>query len=420
MEEEIDLRPYIETLIRRWRWIVGLALVAALAAAAVSFFVLSPTYEATALVLITNPRYQLNFDPRLETLSEIRTTSKVYPRLATSNDLLERVWAALDPPLEDVEHPLQALKEKFDASASDDPSLLELTVRDGEAAGAARLANTWAEQYVAYVNELYGRRDQDLAFFGAQLEKARASLAEAEEALIAFQARNQVSILNAQLGSVRQQQSEYLAEQRSIIRIVQDIQSLRAQLAGQPATRPASLADDLTVLFLQVKAFNAQSSMPLQFQVSSAESLSDETVAEQIAFLDELVENLENKSALLEERLATLTPEILRLQAAVKEIDVEGDRLSRKQAVARETYMTLASKVEEVRIAAQDETGEVQWVSRAAVPPAPSGPRKKLNVLIGGFLGLCLGVFMAFFVEYWPSLRALAADDSGERQHESG
>ena len=142
MEEEIDLRPYIETLIRRWRWIVGLALVAALAAAAVSFFVLQPTYEATALVLITNPRYQLNFDPRLETLSEIRTTSKVYPQLAESNDLLERVWAALDPPLKDVKHPLQALKGKFSARAGEDPSLLELTASNGGAADAARLANT--------------------------------------------------------------------------------------------------------------------------------------------------------------------------------------------------------------------------------------------------------------------------------------
>jgi uncharacterized protein involved in exopolysaccharide biosynthesis len=244
-----------------------------------------------------------------------------------------------------------------------------------------------------------------VAFFGAQLEEARAALTAAEEALIAFQARNQTNILNAQLSSVREQQSSYLAEQRGIVRIVQDIESLRVHLEEQPAARTVSLADDLTALALQLKAFNAQSSLPLEFQVTGTTSLSDKTVAEQITFLDELVENLEAKSAALDERLAALAPEILRLQGAIKAVDFEGDRLSRDLQVTRETYMTLASKVEEVRITAQDEAGEVQWISRAAVPPFPVSPRKRMNTLIGGFVGLGLGVFMAFFVEYWQTSR---------------
>lgn len=409
MEDEIDLRQYLEVLIRRWKWIVALTLIPALVAAAISFFVLQPTYEAKALVLITGPRYLLRFDPRVETISDIATAYKAYPSLATSDDLLKQVLDILDPPLPGNEGSLQALRGKVSASTGADPSLLELKATNGVPQQAAQVANTWAGQYVAYVNELYGRRSEDVIFFSEQLESARQALEAAEEALIAFQARNQSSILNAELTSARQAQTDYLADQRAIVRITQDIQALRDQLSQQPSGRASSLADDLTALLLQIKAFNAESTVPVQLQVSSAESLSDKTIAEQVAFLDDLMVNVKAKSADIDAQLNELAPEILRLQQALEEVDTELDRLTRDRDVAKNTYLTLANKVEEARIAAQDESGEVQLASRASVPTSPVAPRKLMNTAMAGFLGLFVGIFAAFFVEYWQSPR-----ESGE------
>jgi uncharacterized protein involved in exopolysaccharide biosynthesis len=65
MEEEIDLRQYITVLMRRWYWIAGLALAAAVVAFGVSS-ILPPTYEATALVVVTQPRYLFQFDSRVQ------------------------------------------------------------------------------------------------------------------------------------------------------------------------------------------------------------------------------------------------------------------------------------------------------------------------------------------------------------------
>jgi succinoglycan biosynthesis transport protein ExoP len=406
MEEEIDLREYIDVLMRRWKWIAALTLVAALAAAAVSFFVLSPTYEASALVLITGPRYQLEFDPRVVAVDEFKAAFDAYPGLALSDDLLKGVLAALDPPLPPEEARLGALRGKMSARAGADPSLLKLTVNNGDPERAARIANTWAERYVDYVDNLYGRRDEDAAFFSQQLEEARAALQAAEGALTDFEARNEYSTLSAQLSSLRQTQSDYLAEQRSILRLNQDIASLQAQLAGGSSARASTLGDDLTALFLQIKAFNAQSSMPLQLQVTTTESLSGRTVAEQIAFLEELATNLEAKSTAIDALLTELQPRILSLQEALQAVDTEQKRLNRDRTVAETTYITLANKVEEARIAAQDETGEVQLASRASVPTSPTGPRKLMNTAVAAFLGLFLGVFAAFFVEFWQAPRA--------------
>jgi uncharacterized protein involved in exopolysaccharide biosynthesis len=65
MEEEISLQVYIDVLIKYWKWIAGITVVAAITATIVSFL-LPPVYQATALVVITKPQYQMQFDPRFQ------------------------------------------------------------------------------------------------------------------------------------------------------------------------------------------------------------------------------------------------------------------------------------------------------------------------------------------------------------------
>jgi len=70
--------------------------------------------------------------------------------------------------------------------------------------------------------------------------------------------------------------------------------------------------------------------------------------------------------------------------------------------------------VDEARIAAQDESGEVRLASYAAVPSRPVGPRKLLNTAVAGVLGLFVGVFGAFAVEYWRQGTPVARPPDGE------
>lgn len=403
MEEEIDLRAYVLVLLKYWKWIVGIVVAAAIVALLVSFL-LPPTYEATALVVITKPRYVMRFDPRIEPLNNIQPIYKAYPELATSDEVLHELLARLNPRPEKLET-LQDLRGIVGAKSGADPSVIRLTVRHRDPEAAAHIVNLWAEIFVRRANEIYGTEARSqLQFYQQQLERARAELNSAEKALVEFQARNRGSVLQNQLDSYRQMQADYLAAQRQILYIVQDIRGLREQLSRQPADRPATLADQLTALFLQIKAFNAQASAPIQLQVDSVAALSEKSLPEQIAFLDDLVRVLEAKSAEIETRLAELEPQILALQAELQEIRTEEDRLTRARDVARETYMTLARKVEEARIAAEDvSTGEIRLASQAAVPEKPVGPRKLLNTAVAGVLGLMLAVFGAFVVEWWQS-----------------
>ena len=62
MEDEIDLRKYIDVLRRRWKLIVSITVIAVFVAGLVSF-VLPPVYEARAAVLITGVQPEIVFEP---------------------------------------------------------------------------------------------------------------------------------------------------------------------------------------------------------------------------------------------------------------------------------------------------------------------------------------------------------------------
>jgi uncharacterized protein involved in exopolysaccharide biosynthesis len=72
-DDEIDLRKYVDTIIRWWREIVLLALLAAVAGG-LAVFALSltanPVFEASSSVAIMRTFSDVSFDPRFRTMSE--------------------------------------------------------------------------------------------------------------------------------------------------------------------------------------------------------------------------------------------------------------------------------------------------------------------------------------------------------------
>ena len=403
MEEDyIDLRVYVRTLLRYWLLIVGAVILAAVTAFIVSSL-MPPSYEAESVVLITEPRYLMRFEPRFETMQGWEPAYQAFPVLAASDAILQGVVDAYTPTADaGIEAwTLKALKSMTEASSEGDPSLVALKVTSSSPADAAGIANAWAALLVQRGNAIYQNGDQDVAFFEAQAAAAQTELSEIEKALVAFEGENEHAILNAQYQSLQRSQSDYLADQRMIAYLVQDLKGLQSQMAQQPGTQIASLADDLTTLYLQIKAFNADATVPIQMQINTAESLSKKSVTEQIDDLMFLSETLETKSDEIDGRLEALEPQILALQGRLQAIETERARLTRRRDLTEETYMALARKLEEARIAAQEEGGILQVGSRAAVPETPTGPRRLLNTALAGVLGGMVAVGGVLILDWW-------------------
>ena len=75
-------------------------------------------------------------------------------------------------------------------------------------------------------------------------------------------------------------------------------------------------------------------------------------------------------------------------------------RLERAIMVSESTYIILLEKYQEARINEAMELGDIRVIDEARIPKDPIKPNKKLNLAIGGILGLMLGVMLTFFLEY--------------------
>jgi succinoglycan biosynthesis transport protein ExoP len=416
VEDEIDLRVYINVLIRYWRLIVGLTVVAAVVAFAVTSL-LPRSYEATAMVVVTRPLYQFQFTSEIQNLenannpSQQLLTGKAALDLATSDAILQQVLDAVGNDLPANERTLTAFREMAKAKIGGDPSIVNLIVTNRDPQRVAKIANTWADLYVRQINDLYGQAGEQLKFFESQLTQAKSDLDQADQALVDFQKRNDASILQAQLNAKQGALSNYLGLGESLKLLLQNVRSLQDQLSRQPASDQSTLGDDLSTLALQVNALNAQSGIPIQLQLPSTGALSNRTVGQQVAYLADLAQTIEAKQAEVKKQADALPAEIKTLQGQIQEANTEGTRLNRQRDLAQSVYTTLAQKVGETRIAAQDTSGRVRLASAAAVPDEPVSAHRIVSTLIAAALGLFVGAMAALGIEYFkqPAPAALTS-----------
>ena len=116
MEDEIDLRKYINVLLRHWRVIVSITLIAVFVTGLVSFL-LPRTYEAKAVVLITRARSQIVFEPSFETYftyfkEDIASQRNVLIALLKSRTVATQVIEQLEDKLKPEERRLENMLDK--------------------------------------------------------------------------------------------------------------------------------------------------------------------------------------------------------------------------------------------------------------------------------------------------------------------
>ncbi|GAB4279785.1 MAG: hypothetical protein Kow0080_32260 [Candidatus Promineifilaceae bacterium] len=404
MEDEIlDIRLYVELLLRHWKWIVAGGFLAALVAFAVSFL-MPEKYEATAVVLATEDQQLLQFDPRIQSESG-QQPLKAFPELAMTDDLVQQVMVSVAPLLEEP-MTVQAFKRRLTAVAGADPSIIRLTAKAESPELAAQIADNWAKAFVDWGNSIYGSgNNSQLAFYEAQLTEAQTDLDNAESALVAFQGRDRRNIIDSNLSALQSLQEQYLAEQNDLQLLSEDIVRLQTQLANQ-TTNSTTVADQLTALFFQLKVFNVSASaetvIPIQLNVDSATQLTTSSRSEQVAFLDDLLVSVNDRKDAIADALAALEPEILALQGERQQLQAEVNQLNRNLTVAEETYTTLARKVDEERISAEGQANNLRLASNAAVPNNPTNSTLTA-VILAAIVGVMASTGAIFVAEWWQN-----------------
>lgn len=416
MEKEVDLRSYFYGLINNWYWILGLTILATVLTFIVTSF-LPHRYQSTALVTITVPREIIlasltseSVDPKFETVTDKNLLFKGYAELALSDQILEDVLIRLDPPPEDISD-VTSLRNILSAGPGEDISVLRLSAKYSDPQEATKIVNLWASLFVPWANQVYGLQgEEQISFYETQLADASENLEKVEEELIHFQSSNNRAIIENELNFAIQSQTDYLILKKSLVLLEQDIASFR-DLLKEGRRNVLTFSDALTIIALQLRVFNAETAVPLQINVDSAENLVRSSREEQLDFLESLISTIQGKISQVDSELSQVEPTILELQKELQETENKGNQLERNHKAAEETYTALSRKVQEEYVSSQEASSGVRLASKASIPKRPIEPQRLILTVLAGLFTF-FAVSFAVLVIYW--LRSTANNEQNE------
>ena len=398
MEETVDLRPYLAAL-GRYLWLIGGAVVLAIVIA-VAIYLTSNDYEAIALLTVPEPTEQLQFDARITTTMRSMQNLTVYPELATSSDLLNRVLAHAIELTDGRIATLAQVRDMTTLTTSADNRLVRLVVTDEDPEVAAALANIWAEEFVITIETLFGRGG--VAYFDDQLQQASQELRAADDALVAFQSTNRQGIVDNELMALTDRQRALLADESRYRRVLADIQLLRRQLENN-TTDVVTLSDQLSALTVQLRAYETTQATPVapQFQINigADAQLSTTLRAELLQQLEALRVSVEAALTDNQTQLESLAAPIFALQTEKQQLFNQGERLLSAQEVAQETHVIVARKIDEERVAAGETLARV--AGHAVVPDKPARPNVLALVSLLSLAALIPSILLVLFLTWW-------------------
>jgi hypothetical protein len=308
-EQDIDLRPYLRLLLRRWRLIAAAALLVG-GLLGVQTFRAPRTATATSSLLLVTISSSVNLDDRFATRESPGFSNSISQRdglrAIALNAIVEAPAAALlteQGLLPDSYRPGSLLRR---ITVSNDGDLVQITARDSDQAFAAALADAWARAFTATANDFYSRKSINLEQTETDLAAAQERLSRAQAALDAhltngdlIRAEQQVTRLEAIAEAVYAAEAEqlagYLARSNQLEQVLQDLTALRARTAAGAAL-PA--ADGTAALLLRLRLLAPSDTVTVALADSSA---AGETIT--VEAVDQLIAELRATQAWLQQQI---------------------------------------------------------------------------------------------------------------------
>jgi uncharacterized protein involved in exopolysaccharide biosynthesis len=211
---EIDLRRYILVLVKWWREILVISILAgAVAGATIALlnYNKSPLYSADADILIARLLSNIELDDRVSTSvgtgqADLNGWRASLLQLAKSSAVANLVLEEL---MNDLPVDLQAanaLAEVVEATIPSSPderfpsNLIRITVTTTTPELSAKIANSWTRHLVDHINGLYGEvPESTINSVTAERDQALLAYQAAQEEYEKFVADNQISLLSRQI-----------------------------------------------------------------------------------------------------------------------------------------------------------------------------------------------------------------------------
>lgn len=417
--EEISLRELIETLIKGWKLIAIITAICVLVAGVYSFYIVEPTYEAKSVLMASLATDKLaSVNKNGESVEAILNTISTYPVLTIqtykeqikSPKILQQVIEDLN--LTEKEITRVGLRDMIALEAIKDTNLIEIKVSSGDPELAANIANAMADRFTEFVTDLSKQQaSKSSKFLRTQIESEKAKLDEASLELKKVMAQPRgVDELASEQEAKLMLLSEYKV---GVVEKEVELSKLKAGLAAaeeELKKTPQILVTNKSVSEDQLLGRIVSENNNVSAAESAGITMKNEEIninylelSTKVAEYKIEISGITKELEQMKSKIDQTQEEIERIQSELAEKRHQLNLVQRNVDIAQGTYDAFLKKYEEIRVAETTEVGEstINIVSPALVPIRPVGPRKMLNIAIAGVLGIMVGVFIAFFKEYW-------------------
>ncbi len=407
-EEEIDLREYVNVLIKRKGVIILIFLIAVITAALVSYFYLKPVYEASTILMISKPKYQVELEPKIQTQIVPEISLATYESLIKDREIEEEVIKKLNleqPPYELTPDNLQGM---ITIEALKNTNLIKMNLQASNPELAKDVVNTWAVLFVEKNKELNLKESRESqVFIEDQLKISKQNLYKIEEDIREFNETNRIEILENEIRGKAAKVLNYELRLADVKLSFKEENAKKEQIIATLKEQDKilklnkSITDDQ--FFYQLISYITKGNLEAINLTYVSEEINPiyYNFAQELISTNILISSLQAEENQLIENIDDFNLKLETLRKELAQDKLTQSRLEREYNTAKGVYDILSQKAEEVKIAVATESGMVKIANLAYEPKYPIKPNKKLNILIAGVLSLFIGIFVAYFMEFW-------------------
>jgi capsular polysaccharide biosynthesis protein len=402
IEDEIDLREVLNTLLA-YKWIIiGVALVMAVIAFGVTKYYYKPQYKATALIVITKPLIETRLDSRIH-LSPQLPEARMLSDMATADEMMVYLREALLEKEGYTKKNISAASLRSGLSASMvGNTQLRLEVNAYDADEAALIANTWAAVVAETYNDLFGVSDLSLSKLEQQKDITQKQWDEAELSIQEFMMNSSLNSLEVTLEAEQEALLIYREKYHNLVLLLHDIQTTEIRLNQHSGAQQLKLDDILSLIILHQRSVGESDN--LQIQITNLQML-----VEDYTITDAIENVLILKAAVLQqqdelEKTITQLEDKLNQTAALLEVENYGFALREAHRdAAMNAFQALSSQEEATRISVSQDDQALRVVGQVLPPENPSGLGSIMNAAVAGFSGFLITAIGALFINWWKS-----------------
>jgi len=410
----VDLR-HLLVLLRRWAWLLALAVLLGSAIAFTVGKLQTPIYEAHTQVMITRSS-QGSIADITQTLNS-QQIAQVYIELLSQDWLLDAVAGRIGGEID---------KDRVKISEAANTQIIGISVEDEDPARAVLIADTLVDVLVEQNENIQsGRYAEAEKSLDVQIQKM-------EEQIASIQAQLEQAKSDALTEQITTAQNNIQSTQSAITATEAEIRKLNGMTAPRAEAlidfdraRTEELQTKLTSQLAESQSLTTQSATEqdpalasaLQTRLLEAETAIEVTrreiqsLQEEIDWLTPLAElgMVEKRLTEKEEYLATQQALLPSYQEIYTSLVVSGkiegttDKISNLEnnlSLYQQIYLNLLDGRETVRLERMQNMPNVVQISSSTASEEPVRPRVLLNTLLAGLVALMLALSVVFLMEY--------------------